>query len=346
MTTDNSINWQNLKDKTSAIISDTALNAKKTTLEIINPRKHYLTGLNYKRIGKNLLVLVTLYLILAVVGLKSTYSFEKSNRFFEFIQKIVPYPAAIVGFDIIPVSRIKADVSLVKYFIDYTKTSDRYQGIDIEKNLYDRAIETALITKIASKYKITVSDDQVNKAWSEILAEEEGVGDVNLILKEIHNSSEKHLKLFIRETLLREKVESELPKQRKVSHILITFDKSSQNEKNKAHAKIYQIRNHITTGTKFEDVAKEYSMDVQSRDKGGDIDWVDFAFRLDGQDEPAFREAIFKTKINDVSEAIETHLGFHLVKPTEEKGRVEKSMNQLTEDERRNTKVIRFLNLK
>lgn len=342
----NTFDWQKIKDQTSSTILDVAKKTKKNTQKIISPSKSIITTPRFRRIFYTILALIVAYLIIAISFAPKVYKFQTPNKISTFVETIVPYPAAIVGHRTVALSRVKSDVKLVEYFINTTKTTDRYEGINIPNNLYNRAIEATLIDEIAQKNNIAVSDKEVEDAWQNILVEEEGFGDVDMILKEFHNTSSKHLKLFIKETLLREKVEEKLPKRRKVSHILVVFDKNDENSKNKARAKIEKIKKDIETGTKFSDSAKEHSEDAKSRDNGGDLSWVDVAFQLEGQDEVAFRDAIFKTKIGQSSDIIETHLGYHLVMPTEEKGSLDKSMSQIIEEARSQTKIIRFLKFK
>lgn len=342
----NNLDWQKFKDHTSSTILDVAKITKKNTQKIISPSKNIITTPRFRRIFYIIFTLIIIYLLIAASLAKKVYEFKTPNKISSYIETIVPYPAAIVGHQIIALSRVKSDVKLVEYFINTTKTSDRYEGINIPENLYNRAIEATLIDMIAQKNNIYVSNKEVEAAWQSILVEEEGFGDVDMILKEFHNTSSGHLKLFIRETLLREKVEEKLPKRRQVSHILVTFDKNDENSKNKARTQIEKIKNDIATGTKFSDSAKEHSQDANSRDNNGDLGWVDVAFQLDGQDESAFRDAIFKTKIGQSSDIVETHLGYHLIMPTEEKGTLDQSMSQIIEETRTQTKIIRFLKFK
>lgn len=339
----NKFDWQKIKDQTSSTIIDVAKITKKNTQKIISPSKNIITAPRFRRIFYTILVLIVIYLIIAASFAPKVYKFKTPSKISTFVETIVPYPAAIVGHRTIVLSRVKSDVKLVEYFINTTKTVDRYKGINIPENLYNRTIEATLIDEIAQNNNISISDKEVEDAWQNILVEEEGFGDVDMILKEFHNTSSEHLKLFIRETLLREKIEEKLPKRRKVSHILVAFDKNDENSKNKARTKIEKIKKDIETGTKFSDSAKEHSEDAKSRDSGGNLSWVDVAFQLEGQDEAAFREAIFKTKIGQSSDIIETHLGYHLVMPTEEKGTLDKSMSQMIEEARTQTKIIRFL---
>lgn len=336
---------EGIQRASSSAISLMALQAKKQTKYLIRPPKNLVTNPKIRRIFSVALVLVFIYLLIALIPIKRAYQLNFQNSWFlSLAEKIVPYPMATVGKKVILLSRLKSDIILVKNFIEKSKTADRYQGNSIERILYDRLIEVSLVENIAKEYHINVTDTEADKAWNEILVEEEGFGDVKQILKELYGIEEGQIKRYIAETILREKVE-ELPQRRRVRHILIVFDKNNQADKDKSLAKIQEVQKIVQTGTKFEDVAREHSQDVKSRDSGGDLGWVDTAFQLEGQDEPNLRKAIFSTPINQMSEPAESHLGYHLVMPIEEKGSVEKSMKQMIDEARLKVKVIKFIKL-
>jgi peptidyl-prolyl cis-trans isomerase SurA len=63
----------------------------------------------------------------------------------------------------------------------------------------------------------------------------------------------------------------------------------------------------------FEELAKTYSVD-SSASKGGDLGWVH-----PGDTFPEFEEVMNKLAINDVSDPVETQLGFHLIQVVERK---------------------------
>ena len=284
------------------------------------------------------------YLILAGLGLKNAYNLENPSqaKFYQFVEKTVPYPAATVGKNIISLSRLKADIYIVKNFINISKTADRYQNIKIQEVIYNRLIESTIVEKIAEENKIKVSQEDVEQAWNAILFEQEAVGDVQQILKDLHGTNENHLKKFIRETLIREKVES-LPKKRNAYQIQINFTKDDQKSKDQALEKIQELKKQLDSGGNFEEIAKSQSQDTITKDNGGSLGWVDVAFQFHGLDEPKFKDQTFNTEINKVSDPVESSFGFHLVKSTEEKGSINKSMNQLINDTKLKVKIIRFL---
>lgn len=107
-------------------------------------------------------------------------------------------------------------------------------------------------------------------------------------------------------------------------HILIKAEeKAPKEEKDKARAKAQDILNKLKGGAKFEELAKQFSEDTGSREKGGDLD-----FFQRGQMVKPFEEAAFKLKKNELSGLVESVFGFHIIQTTD---RQEARVKQLDE---------------
>ncbi len=96
-------------------------------------------------------------------------------------------------------------------------------------------------------------------------------------------------------------------KQTKAVHILIkTNELVSAND---AKTRLTQIRDRLSHGEKFADLAKAHSDDTFSAKKGGDLGWVS-----PGALVPKFQTVMDKTEAGKVSEPFQTRYGWHIVK--------------------------------
>jgi parvulin-like peptidyl-prolyl isomerase len=98
-------------------------------------------------------------------------------------------------------------------------------------------------------------------------------------------------------------------------HILIRVPKdASFKDKSAALKKVQDIRQQIENGADFEDMAKKYSDDKPSADKGGDLGVVSR-----GQTVPPFEKVAFELPVGKLSQPVETDFGYHLIQVEEKK---------------------------
>jgi peptidyl-prolyl cis-trans isomerase C len=93
-------------------------------------------------------------------------------------------------------------------------------------------------------------------------------------------------------------------------HILIRTGKdSSPEEQAQAKERINWIQEKLRKGESFMELAKEFSEDPGSRDKGGDLGYFGKGHMV-----PEFEEAAFSTAVGQVGSPVQTKFGFHLIK--------------------------------
>ncbi|OHC27739.1 MAG: peptidylprolyl isomerase [Pseudomonadales bacterium RIFCSPLOWO2_12_59_9] len=98
-----------------------------------------------------------------------------------------------------------------------------------------------------------------------------------------------------------------LAEQRQAAHILLDVnDKLSDAQ---ARAQIEALKQRLDQGEDFAKLAKEFSKDPGSAAKGGDL-----GYAAPGVYDPAFEEALYALKQDEVSAPVRSQFGWHLIK--------------------------------
>ncbi|MEC0166750.1 peptidylprolyl isomerase PrsA, partial [Bacillus cereus] len=90
-------------------------------------------------------------------------------------------------------------------------------------------------------------------------------------------------------------------KEIKASHILVKDEETAK-----------KVEDELAQGKSFEELAKQYSEDTGSKEKGGDL-----GFFGPGKMVKEFEEAAQKLKKGEVSEPVKTQFGYHIIKVTD-----------------------------
>lgn len=94
------------------------------------------------------------------------------------------------------------------------------------------------------------------------------------------------------------------------SHILISFaNQDGQIDSAAARMKLDTVLTKLKAGEDFAELAKQYSDDTGTKDKGGDLGF--FERRMMVQ---PFDEAAFKLQPGEISDVVETQFGYHIIK--------------------------------
>ena len=101
----------------------------------------------------------------------------------------------------------------------------------------------------------------------------------------------------------------QVPNRVHVEHILLFTRGKTDAEVAEVQKRAENVLKEVKKGGKFEDLAKKYSEDTQTKDKGGDLGWV-----TAGQTVPAFEKAAFSTPKGATSDLVKTEFGFHILK--------------------------------
>jgi parvulin-like peptidyl-prolyl isomerase len=95
----------------------------------------------------------------------------------------------------------------------------------------------------------------------------------------------------------------------RLRHILISFDVNDPADRARARELAQELRQRILAGERFSKLAKEYSNDAQSANRGGDLNYLQ-----KGTLENSIEEFAWSAPVGEVSEILQTQYGFHIVR--------------------------------
>lgn len=190
------------------------------------------------------------------------------------------------------------------------------------KAALNQLVQSALIDQYAADSHIDISDAEVSKKEDEIKAKYPP-GQFEQILK-AQNLTEPDVRKILKQQLV---VEKAVGANVKISDAVIkayldknhaTLDTAEQVRARHIlvadAGKASEVEAKLKSGTKFEDLAKLYSTDPSSKDKGGEL-----GFFAKGQMVPAFQAAAFSQKIGVVGPPVKSPFGFHIIEVEEKK---------------------------
>ena len=206
----------------------------------------------------------------------------------------------------------------------------------IRKSVVDKKIDMILLNQKMKEKGIQVSDEQVTQELQNI-ADQQGM-TMEQIEADIANSgmTMEDVKEQIRHSLqIKAMMESEdpssvvteadakkfydenpnyfeKPEQVRASHILIKFEPNATDEqKAAAKEKIEGLLKRARAGEDFAALAKEYTEDPGSKESGGE-----YTFPR-GQMVKPFEDTAFSLEVDQISDAVETQYGYHIIKLSE-----------------------------
>jgi len=102
----------------------------------------------------------------------------------------------------------------------------------------------------------------------------------------------------------------QVPNRVHVDHILLMTVGKTPAEVEEIHQKAEDVLKQANKkGANFEELAKKYSEDPGTKDKGGDLGWI-----TQGQTVPEFEKVAFSLPKGSISDLVKTQYGFHIIK--------------------------------
>ncbi len=260
-----------------------------------------------------------------------------------FAQQLVDGIAAVVGKEIVLRSEVQQYVQnyLVQNRIDANKNPKIVA--QLKKRMLDFLIDQKLLLAKAEQDTIKVDDqmlDQQVEQRIQYMINQVGSEDK---LEKVFGSPMKKIKKdtrkILKEQLLVEQVKASMRRSLKISrrevedfyktykdslpglketvdisHILKTV-KPSKEAQQAALQKAEMLLKKLKEGADFAELAKKYSEDPGSKDRGGDLGMI-----KRGDFVPEFENAAFKLKDGEISGIVQTQFGYHIIQMIERRG--------------------------
>ncbi|MBC7189280.1 peptidyl-prolyl cis-trans isomerase [Candidatus Aerophobetes bacterium] len=153
-----------------------------------------------------------------------------------------------------------------------------------------------------------------------LVSPDEFEGEVKVTEEEMKEYYNEHLEEF------------EVEEERRASHILVKLSPDAPtDERLKAEEKIEKIKKLLEEKKDFAELAREYSDDRASAERGGDLGWFTYDMMT-----PEFSKAVFSLKeVGEVSGVVESPYGLHLIRLTGIKPAHRKSFDEVREEIRK-----------
>ncbi|MGF0471718.1 peptidylprolyl isomerase [Lysinibacillus sphaericus] len=184
---------------------------------------------------------------------------------------------------------------------DFNETSKTLTGSYV---LQQMATEKVL----SDKYK--VSDKELNEAYDALASQFGDNFDQALAQNGLTEQGFKD-SLFIEllqdkaveDTLDTKKYYEQMKTELNARHILVADENTAK-----------EVIKKIKGGAKFADVAKEYSTDTGSAQKGGELGWFSVGSMVS-----QFNDAAYKLPLNTISEPVKSAFGYHIIEVTDKR---------------------------
>jgi peptidyl-prolyl cis-trans isomerase D len=163
--------------------------------------------------------------------------------------------------------------------------------------------------------KITLSDAEISAAYEKNKAKYQ-IPEKRVVRYALLDVNQFRQSLQITDDQLKDQYQKniqqyQVPNRVHVEHILLMTVGAGKTdaEVEEIRKKAQDVLNQAKKGSNFEDLAKKYSEDPGTKDKGGDLGWI-----IQGQTVAEFEKAAFTLPKGSISDLVKTQYGFHILK--------------------------------
>lgn len=283
-------------------------------------------------------ILVLVAAILQVAFAVMIYGLKKEDRITRSIASVIPYPVAIVNAQTVSYREYLNEKEYIRHFYSSTKQED-VNFSEIDKQILDQLVENKIIDYEAWKYKVKITNEDIDNTLNSIIDQNGGKDKVEKVLNDLYGINLNTFRRLVRHQLLRDKINSELITHVTARHILIRVDKDAPEDKvNEAKTKIDGYLNEIKGGADFAETAKKYSEDIGSNEQGGELE--PFAR---GEMVEDFSNAAFSTPVGEISSPVRSEFGWHIIKVEAKEGKIDKKFTDWIDEAKSNSLIKKFI---
>ena len=233
------------------------------------------------------------------------------------------------------------NMSIIQNKIDIEK--DREKIKKLEKSVLESMIDQKIILKKAELDSVLVEENEVDLALDQqiqmLISQAGGEKKAEEALGQSIKEFRREFWYDMRDRLVSEKYQQQLinaikvtrldvlefyktyrdslpviPLKAKIRHCLIKV-KPSQSSKKSSFLFLKDLQKKIENGGSFSDLAEKHSEDPGSKNNGGSLGWV-----KRGSLVKSFETAAFTSKLNKITNPIESEFGFHLIETIKKQG--------------------------
>lgn len=252
---------------------------------------------------------VVAVIVLSIIAFGvSIYKYKQTNRAVRIFASVVPYPVASVNGNVIWNTASYKDylfelASVKKFYTsqgqDLSTADGKKKLAQLKKDLIKQQEDNLLVAQEAKKYKIVVTNKEVDTEFNDLVKNAGGIDKVKTTLTKLYGWTVADFRDKVRESLLQKKLGEKIA--------------ADPNLNGGAQKQAEDILKQIKEGGDFAELAKKYSQDG-SASNGGDL-----GFFGKGQMVPEFEKAAFALETGQVSGIVKTQYGYHIIKVTDKK---------------------------
>lgn len=223
---------------------------------------------------------------------------------------------------------------LVRFYSEHMSASEIRSQMDaLKRHAKEQAVGARLLVVEAARLDIQVPGDDVRErldqmienaggrpAFDEILRQQgmteeavlQGIEQgrkVDLLVDRITEGTPDPTEDEIRAHFEEHGEEYSRPERVQAQHVLLRPMSDSEEDRNTAKARLLEIRRKVEEGADFAEQAAAHSDCPSGKTAGGALGWL-----APGTTVPEFDKVLFSLGIGDLSDVVETELGFHLIR--------------------------------